>query len=245
MAHCVGQQGSEVVGTGSNPSLYIHYSALLIQPKISIPSSDWKFLKHRWVPLRIISVLWDKKIDAKSCYPSPSSYAWDFLTPEFFGNTKGFPHNFFPHCEAKKVNGNSWYSFAKKNIDISNGTDVCRKSSKTRFRIFKKKSFLPEIVEPSIFSKFIRFFQHQKVFFTNCSFSLGITWGKIPSAAQTLPQRMFSFVRFFTFGVKRHFSSTITQFFSRSSLFWNFERLCSKPKRKNLCACVFPSSNFS
>ena len=63
------------------------------------------FLKHRRVPVRSFSVLWDKKFSVKPlCSPdqlcSPS-YAWKFPIPELFWNTKGFPYEFFRHCETK------------------------------------------------------------------------------------------------------------------------------------------------
>ena len=73
MAQWVGKQGSEALGTGSNPSLYLHFQNLLIRRKIvtslslslsyawnfSIPEISW----NTKLLLRIFSVLWDKKID--------------------------------------------------------------------------------------------------------------------------------------------------------------------------------------
>ena len=83
MAQSVGQRGSEALGTGSNPSLYLHFFKLFITTENRDPPTllcflcmkvfDTRiFLKPRRVPLRNFSVLWDKKkFDGKSCYSLP------------------------------------------------------------------------------------------------------------------------------------------------------------------------------
>ena len=78
MAQWVGQQGSETVDTGSNPSLHLHFWQLLRRKIVKLPLSSpplifklfrsWKSseTQHTRVPLRFFSVLRDKKFSIEN-----------------------------------------------------------------------------------------------------------------------------------------------------------------------------------
>ena len=60
------------------------------------------FLKHRRVPERFFSALWDKRFPTKSNTPH-LFFILFFPTVEFFWNVEGLRHKFFRHCETKTV----------------------------------------------------------------------------------------------------------------------------------------------
>ena len=76
-------------------------------PPLSIKLFDpGNFLKHRRVPLRCFSVLWDKQFSTENrdtpCLPSPSpspSYPYNFSITEIFWTTEAFPYEVFRYYE--------------------------------------------------------------------------------------------------------------------------------------------------
>ena len=66
------------------------------------------FSKHRRVPLRNDSVLWDKTILTENRPSRPLAYPYYFSLPEIFWNTEVFPNEFFRYCVTK--------SFRRRNL---------------------------------------------------------------------------------------------------------------------------------
>ena len=106
MAQWVGQQGSEALGTGSNPSLYPHFSILLIRRKIVTPIPPpimheiFRYQKFSETEEFSYEMFWyceTRIFQRKSWYP----IAWNFSIPEIFWYTEEFLYEIFQYCETK------------------------------------------------------------------------------------------------------------------------------------------------
>ena len=117
IAQWVGQRGSEAVGTGTNPSFYLHFSTLLLQQKIVISPSpimreNFRYQNFFWntegFSYEIFRYCETKySTEKRDTFPSPSD-PWNFSITEFFWNTEGFSYEIFRDYETKK--------FRRKNV---------------------------------------------------------------------------------------------------------------------------------
>ena len=90
------------------------------------------FAKHRRVPLRTFSVLWDKTFLTENRDTRPLLSLTFFGTRNFLKH-KGSSTKFFGTVRQKFFNGKSWYLFAWS-TEISGRIDVCKNSLKTNIK---------------------------------------------------------------------------------------------------------------